>query len=79
MTTVSFQVEIDENWLKEMKSLMQECGILTEKDLINNALTLFRWAVNKRKSGHEIAAVNHESNRYIELDISALSAIRKSQ
>lgn len=78
MATVRLQIEMDENRMKELEFLMQECGIRTKKDLINNALTLFKWVVNKRKSGHEIAAVNSESNRHIEFDMPALSAVRKS-
>lgn len=70
---------MDKEKLQELESLMQECGIRTKKDLINNALTLFKWAVNKRKSGHEIVAVNPKSKRYVELDMPALSAVSKSQ
>lgn len=79
MATVRFQIEIDENKLYELESLMRECGIRTKKDLINNALTLFKWAVNKRKSGHEITAVNFESKEYFELEMPALSAVHKAE
>ena len=81
MATVRLQIQIEmnEDKLRELESLMQECGIRTKKDLMNDALTLFKWAVNKRKSGHEIVAVNSEKGRYTELHMLALSAVRRAE
>ena len=78
MVIVRLQIEIEKEKLEELKSLMRDCGIRTKKDLFNNALTLFKWAVNKRKSGHEIMAVNTEDDHYVEFDMPSLSAVRKS-
>ncbi len=79
MALVRLQIEVDEDQLKDMESLMQECGIRTKKDLINNAYTIFKWAVKKRKEGCEIAAVDSVNNRFIELDMPALSSVQKQR
>ncbi len=76
---IRLQVEMDEDGMHELESLMQECGIRTKKELFYNTLTIFKWAVSKRKAGREIAAVNPDSGQYIELDMPALSAVHKSQ
>lgn len=79
MALVRIQIEVDEDRLKDMESLMQECGIRTKKDLINNAYTLFKWAVKKRKEGCEIVAVDNTNNRLVELDMPALSSVKRQQ
>lgn len=79
MATRQLRVEIDEEKLVEMEFLMHECEIRTKKDLINNALTLFKWAVGQRKRGQEIAAVDPKDKSFVEFDMPALSAIRISR
>ena len=79
MASVRIQIEIDEDRMQELESLMQECDMRTKKELFNNAIALFKWAVNKRKSGSEIVAVNPEAGEYVKLDTPTLSAVRKSQ
>jgi hypothetical protein len=79
MATIRLRIEIDEDRVQELESLMQECGIRTKIELFNNAITLFKWAVNNRRAGREIAAVNPDGGQYIELDMPALSAVQKSQ
>ena len=76
---IRLQIELDESKMQEMESIMQECGIRTKKEFFNIAFTLFEWAVNKRKSGSEIVAVNPEAGKYVELNMPALSNVRKSQ
>lgn len=78
MAMVRLQLDINERQLKELESLMQECDIRTKKDLFNNAITLLKWAVNKRKSGYQIVAVNSDTDNYIELEMPALCAVRRS-
>ena len=45
----------------------------TKKDLFNNALSLFRWAVEERKSGRIIASIDGEEKSVREVVMPALS------
>ena len=68
------QLEFSEVKIKELESLMKELGIVTRKDLFNNALTLFIWAVDEKRGGRTIASIDNETHRYKELLMPALAA-----
>lgn len=67
------QFDLNDERLKELDRLMQDCGIGTRKELFDNALTLFEWAVREVQGGHTIAAVNEAQKRYRELQMPALN------
>jgi hypothetical protein len=71
------QLELSESQIRDLKSLMKETEVDTYKELFNNALTLFQWAVDEIKSGNEIASVNEERERYKVLVMHALERIAK--
>lgn len=75
MNTKRFQVEIDEDQMKELKQLMELGGIPTNKDLFNNALTLFKWAARVKQQGLAICSVDEESKTIRELEMPALDVI----
>jgi hypothetical protein len=56
---------------------MTTCGIATKAELINNALTLFKWAVNKSGEGKIVAAINEKEEIYQELEMPTLSRVRE--
>jgi hypothetical protein len=56
--------EFSEDRIKELKNLQNEAHLETMKDLFNNALTIFEWAVEETKKGNEIAAVNEQTEKY---------------
>lgn len=57
------QIEMPENRVRELETLMREAGITTKKELINNALTLFDWAIRQKKIGRVVGSFDrHESN-----------------
>ena len=68
-----FQVEMDDAAVKELEEIMRVCGLRTKKELFNNAFTLWKWAVRKKKEGSEIVAVN-KKGYYQELEMPALEA-----
>jgi hypothetical protein len=70
------QIDIAEQKLKTIESLMHECGFATKKDLFNNALTLFQWAVGEKRRGHTIASIDEKSKRYRELQMPALNDVK---
>lgn len=57
-------LEVTESKMKSLKALQARTGAGSMKELINNALTMFEWAVDEVASGHEIAAVNEEESAY---------------
>ncbi len=67
------QLDVPVEQLEEMNKLMVETGISTKKDLINNALTLFEWAVNERKTGRSIGSLQEEEKVFKEILMPALA------
>jgi hypothetical protein len=73
------QIELPEDRVRELETLMEQTGTNTKKDLLNNALTLFEWAVNERRAGRIIASVDEHEKRYKEVVMPTLErAMHKS-
>jgi hypothetical protein len=70
------QIDIAEQKLKAIEHLMEVCGFSTKKDLFNNALTLFQWAVDEKKKGNTIASISESSKNYRELQMPALNDVK---
>src|ERR1700742_5214354 len=66
------QIEVTDDQDKHMLNIMEQAGLATKKDLFNNALTLFSWAIEEVQNGNAIASVNEKQNRFRELQIPAL-------
>lgn len=62
-----FQVEISADQEKEIERLMETCSIETKKNLFLNAMALLTWAVEEKKSGNAIGAIQEDEGRYKEL------------
>ena len=71
------QLDLPEERVEELKALMEETGAETYKELFNNALTIFEWAVNEIKSGNSIAAINEEKEVYRVLVTPLLERVAK--
>ncbi len=67
--------EIPASRVERMDSLMEKCGLDTRKDLINNALALFEWAVSETENGKLIAALDESSSNYQQIILPALKNI----
>lgn len=76
MKNVRLQLELPEQRAAELRKLMEECQISTQKELFNTALTLFEWAVGERRKGRAIASIDESNMKYKELAMPALSAVR---
>jgi len=61
--------------IKALEQLMEDCGLATKKDVVNNALTLFQWAVDEKKRGNAIAALDQQKEVYRELQMPALNSV----
>ena len=45
------QIEIDETGSQVLDRIKQSTGVNTYKDIFNNAITLFEWAIRQREEG----------------------------
>jgi hypothetical protein len=74
------QIELSEQANLELEALMEEVGLRTKKDLINNALTLLEWAIRARQEGWRIVALNEKEGKLKELVLPILeNAARSSE
>lgn len=72
---VRIQLDLPEEQVKELDELMRETKMATRKDLFNNALTLFQWAVKAKRAGRMIASVDEENKSAKELVMPALENV----
>ena len=72
---VRIQLELPDEQVAELDELMRETRMRTRKDLFNNALTLFGWAVKEKKAGRLIASVDESQEVIKELLMPALQQV----
>ena len=73
--TTRVQLELSEDRVERLKEIMKLCEITTQKELFNNSLALFEWAVKQRQSGRMIASVDENNMRFKEISMPALEAV----
>jgi hypothetical protein len=49
--------------IAEFDQLMTWCELSTRKDLFDNAMTLFEWAVGEVRNGREIASYDRDNDK----------------
>jgi len=69
---VRLQFELENERVSEIERLMQLTDIRTKKEYFNNALTLFKWAINERCQGRLIASVDESNKSMRDLRMPAL-------
>lgn len=70
------QLDMPEEQVKELDELMKETNITTRKDLFNNALTLFQWAVKAKRAGRIVASLDEETGTAKEILMPVLENVR---
>ncbi len=73
---VRIQLDLPEEQVRELDELMKETGIITRKDLFNNALTLFQWAAKAKRAGRIVASLDEGTGNAKELVMPALENVR---
>src|SRR4051794_29089336 len=76
--TMRIQLDVPPERLREIEELMAQTGTNSKTDLLNDALTLFEWAVKERKSGRTIASVDEQQQRYKEIVMRSLERATRS-
>jgi metal-responsive CopG/Arc/MetJ family transcriptional regulator len=72
---IRIQLDLPEEQVKELDALMEKTKVTTRKDLFNNALTLFQWAVKAKEAGRMIASLDEDSGTAKELVMPALENV----
>lgn len=76
---VRIQIDIDESGEQVLAGIKQTTGVTTYKDIFNNAITLFEWAVRQRLEGRVIASLDERTKKYKELTMPAMEeAVRRA-
>jgi hypothetical protein len=74
MANVRIQIDFDEKRVRELERIMETCGMSTKKELFNNALTLFEWAVDAVQHERTIASFSEKEQKFRELEMPVLRA-----
>jgi hypothetical protein len=76
--TPRLQIELSTEKLRQFEELMEDTGLATKKDLVNNALTLLTWAVRETKNGRKIVSLDEHTKQYKEILLPAIENIAPS-
>lgn len=70
-----FQVDLTDDELGSIDRLGTMTDLKTKKEVILNALTLFRWAVKETMLGKVVCSLDEETNSMRQLELPALTAV----
>lgn len=68
------QFDLSPRQLDRQNKIMYLAELATRKELFNNAISLFEWAVNEAANGKHIASIDASTNEYTPLLMPAFSA-----
>ena len=71
------QVEINQEQLAGLNELQDAGGLRTKKELLDNALTLLKWAVRQMREGNLIISMNPQTGALRELEVPYLEKARE--
>jgi hypothetical protein len=74
-----FQIEMKREELDELERLRILGGLGSKKELLNNALTLLKWATRQRQQGYSIAVVSEDGHIVKELEMPYLESVAHAQ
>jgi len=66
------QLDLSPASIERMNRSMHVCDLETRKDLFNNALSLFDWAVEEVMKGRVIASLDEKDKYYTKMAMPAL-------
>ncbi|MEK7462151.1 MAG: hypothetical protein AAB618_01095 [Patescibacteria group bacterium] len=78
MNTVTIQVALSEEGLEELDLLVSLSGLSSRTELLNSALTIYRWVANEVMDGGEIAAVYRNRGSFNVMEMSVFENLRKN-
>lgn len=72
---MNLQFEISEDEIAKLDKLMKEAGLDSHRDLFNNSLTLFQWAVQQIKEKKVVASVDEQAQKFTEVQMDSLNYV----
>ena len=70
------QIELSSQELEWVEQLMYKASLIrTKRELVLNAISLFRWAVRERHLGRQIGAIDPKDSTFKELTFPLLDEI----
>ncbi len=78
MKKVKFQFEMLQSNADRLEELAILAGV-TEKEIINNALTVFEWAIKEVQAGRVIGSVDETNNVRKELVLPLFSSLPRHE
>lgn len=73
---VRVQLDMPADRIREIETIIAKTGVSTRKDVFENALALFEWAVNERIKGRKIASIDEEQDGFCEIIMPALASVK---
>ena len=73
--TVRLQVEMDKEHMEDLEELLKLGGLRTKRDLLNNALTLLKWAAREKAKGNSLCSVDPSGRLHKELELPFLEMV----
>ena len=70
-----FQIDLTDEELNSIDRLGSLAGIRTKKDVVLNAITIFRWAAKEALMGRSICSIDETNQTVRQLELPALSVI----
>ena len=74
-THVSLHLELPDTTVGLIEELMAVTGVRSQKEFFHNALTLFKWAIDERRAGRQIASLDRARWLHREIHIPALDSV----
>jgi hypothetical protein len=73
--TIRLQIEIERHVMDELEDLCKLGGLKTKRDLLNNAMTLLKWAAREKSKGHSICSASPDGRIQKELELPFLESV----
>lgn len=74
-TTNRFQMDLSSADMELINRLATLAGLKTKKELLMNAVTLFKWAAQEAMYGRTVCTVSESDGKIRQLELPALSTI----
>jgi hypothetical protein len=74
-----FQIDLTEDELNSIDQLGMLAGLRTKREVVLNAMTLFRWAAKETMLGRTVCSIDEGTQRIRGLELPALTTISEKR
>jgi len=72
---IRMEIEFTRDTLKNIEKMMKDTSTQEHKELLNAALTMFKWAIEAIRKGHIVASLDAENKTYKTLLMDPLEVV----